>query len=82
MNRSEWIARVKGSALSKLTTTYTLTGDYRDVRRFIYSMETAPEFIILEDVGLTSAGGEQAASRTLAMNLAIATYFRSGNVGE
>jgi hypothetical protein len=76
------ISKEKGSTLSKLTTTYTLTGEYRDVRRFIYSMETAPEFIILENVGLTSAGGDQAGSRALAMNLVIATYFRSGNVGE
>lgn len=68
----------KGSTLSKLTTTYTLTGDYRDVRDFVYSLETAPEFIVLENVGLTSPG-EQAPGRGLAMNLVIATYFRSEN---
>ena len=72
----------KGSQLSKLTTTYTLTGDYRDVRKFIYSLETAPEFIVLENVGLTSATGEQQQARGLAMNLEIATYFRSGDVGD
>ena len=72
----------KGSELSKLTTTYTLTGDYRDVRRFIYSLETAPEFIILENVSLTSSSGEQQANRGLSMNLEIATYFRSGDVGD
>ena len=75
------IGREKGSHLSKLTTTYTLTGDYRDVRHFIYSLETAPEFIVLENVGLTS-GGEQAQGRGLAMTLDIATYFRSGNDGQ
>ena len=52
----------KGSQLSKLTTTYTLTGDYRDVRRFIYSLETAPEFIVLENVALTSAGEQEQSS--------------------
>ena len=70
----------KGSQLSKLTTTYALSGDYRDVRRFIYSLETAPEFIVLENIGLTSASGEQQSKRGLAMNLEIATYFRSGDV--
>jgi Tfp pilus assembly protein PilO len=74
-------AKVKGSALSKLTTTYSLSGDYRDVRRFIYSLETAPEFIVLENVSLTSVG-EQQPSRSLAVNLALATYFRSGNDGQ
>jgi len=72
----------KGSELSKLTTTYTLSGNYRDVRRFIYSLETAPEFIVLENIGLTSASGEQAQNRGLAMTLEIATYFRSGYVSN
>ena len=70
-----------GSTLSKSTTTYTLQGDYRNVRRFIYSLETIPEFVVLENVALTSPG-EQAAGRGLAMRLEIATYFRSGYVGS
>ena len=74
-------SREKGSPLSKLTTTYTLSGDYRAVRRFIYSIETAPEFIVLENVTLTSPG-EQQQSRGLAVNLDIATYFRTGNDGQ
>ena len=73
-------AHEKGSTLSKLSTTYTLTGDYRDVRRFIYSLETAPEFIVLENIGLTS--GSEQPGRGLSMNLDIATYFRSGDVHE
>jgi len=78
---SNVVKHEKGSTLSKLPTTYTLTGDYRDVRRFIYSLETAPEFIVLENVGL-SASGEQQSTRGLAMNLDIATYFRSGDVAN
>ena len=77
------VAREKGSSLSKLTTTYTLTGDYRDVRRFIYALETAPEFIVLENVTLSSSQGEQPQqNRGLAMDLDIATYFRSGDASE
>lgn len=71
------IERMKGSTLSKLTTAYQLSGDYRDVRRFIYSMETAPEFIILENIGLASAGDDPQ-DRGLAMKLNVATYFQSG----
>jgi type IV pilus assembly protein PilO len=79
---SNGITHEKGSTLSKLTTTYTLTGDYRDVRRFIYSLETAPEFIVLEHVALTS-DGEQQQNRGLAVNLDIATYFlRSADDSE
>jgi Tfp pilus assembly protein PilO len=72
------MSRQKGSALSKLTTRYTLTGNYPDVRRFIYSLETAPEFIVLENIGLSSSSDAQS-QRAVAMNLEIATYFRTGN---
>ena len=75
------VEREKGSTLSKSLTIYTLTGDYRNVRRFIYALETIPEFIVLENITLTSPG-EQAAGRTLGMSLEIATYFRSGYVGS
>lgn len=79
---SNLVKREKGSDLSKLTTSYTLSGNYKDVRRFIYALETAPEFIILENVALVSATGEQQQTRGLAMNLDIATYFRSGDAGS
>jgi Tfp pilus assembly protein PilO len=72
------VTHEKGSSLSKLTTRYTLTGNYPDVRRFIYSLETAPEFIVLENIGLSSSSDQQTA-RSVAMTLNIATYFRSGN---
>jgi Tfp pilus assembly protein PilO len=80
-NGTNGVSREKDSALSKLTTTYRLSGEYRDVRKFIYSLETAPEFIVLESMALT-APGEQVAGRGLAMNLDIATYFRSANDGH
>lgn len=74
------IEHEKGSTLAKSITNYTLTGDYRNVRRFIYALETIPEFVVLENIALTSPG-EGAPGRTLAMTLEIATYFRSGYAG-
>jgi len=74
-------AREKGSSLSKLTTRYTLTGNYPDVRRFIYSLETAPEFIVLENIGLSSSA-DAPTSRGVAMTLEIATYFRTANAAD
>ena len=56
------VKQEKGSNLEKLTTTYMLTGDYRDVRQFIYSLETAPEFMVLENVALCRAGGRRSAA--------------------
>jgi len=74
------VSHEKNSELSKLTTTYLLSGDYRDVRRFIYALETTPEFIVLENVNLNSAGDTQ--DRGLAMTLNIATYYRTGFVAS
>jgi type II secretory pathway pseudopilin PulG len=79
---SNAVKHEKGSELSKLTTTYTLSGDYRNVRRFIYALETAPEFIVLENIGLSASSGEQPQNRALTMTLEIATYFRSGYVSD
>jgi Tfp pilus assembly protein PilO len=72
------VSHEKGSHLSKVTTTYGCSGEYRDVRRFIYSLETAPEFMVLENIGLSSV--EQQARTGLAIKLDVATYFRTENV--
>jgi type II secretory pathway component PulM len=68
------VEKAKGSDLAKLSTSYTLSGDYRDVRRFIYSLETAPEFLVLENVALRS---QEQGGRGLSVAIAVATYFRA-----
>ena len=78
------VSREKGSTLAKLTTTYTLSGDYRNVRKFIYAIETAPEFIVIDNVQLQTASDQaaQQQNRSLGMTLEISTYYRAGNGGE
>jgi type IV pilus assembly protein PilO len=71
--------REKDSTLEKITTTYTLSGDYRDVRRFIYALETSPEFMVLENVALTAPSDER--ERGLSVRLDVATYYRANNAG-
>lgn len=68
------IVQEKNTNLSKLSTSYTLSGEYRDVRAFIYSLETAPEFVVLENVTLSS---DQQSQRGLSVQIDVATYFRS-----
>jgi Tfp pilus assembly protein PilO len=75
------VVHEKGSALEKLITHYTLTGDYRDVRKFVYSLETASEFVVLENISLSSSSEAQV-NKSVSMNLQIATYFRSGNAAD
>jgi Tfp pilus assembly protein PilO len=62
------------SALGKLTATVTLSGQYRDIRRFIHAIETAPDFLVIENVALTQ-GADTAAALNVTMKLA--TYFRT-----
>jgi Tfp pilus assembly protein PilO len=74
-------SREKGSTLARLTTTYSLSGDYRNVRKFIYAIETAPVFIVIDNIALQSPSDQQQ-NRGLNMTLEISTYFRAGNGGE
>lgn len=65
--------RERDSQLAQLSGTMQLTGDYRDVRRFIHTLETAPEFVVIKDVSL--AQGER--DKPLELTLQLATYYRA-----
>jgi Tfp pilus assembly protein PilO len=69
----------RGSQLGKLTATVTLTGEYRNIRRFIHDLETAPEFLILENVALSQ---ESERDRGLTVVVKVATYFRASTDGN
>ena len=67
------------STLGKLSTTATLSGQYRDIRHFIYEIETAPEFLIIETVTL-SQGAET--SNVLNVTVKVSTYYQAGGDGN
>jgi hypothetical protein len=69
----------RGSDLGKLTATVFLQGEYRNIRRFIHDLETAPDFMILENVALSQ---ETERSRGLAVVVKVATYFRNAADGN
>jgi len=66
----------RDSPLGKLTNDLTLTGQYRDIRQFIYDLETSPEFLVLEHVGLSAQGTDGGGA--LRMDVRVATYYRAG----
>jgi Tfp pilus assembly protein PilO len=70
--------RERDSDLVKFTYTASLSGDYRNIRRFIHELETRPEFLVLENVELSQSESE---GRGLNVNLQIATYYRAVNNG-
>jgi hypothetical protein len=63
----------RNSSLGKLKTEMTFAGDYEEIRQFIYDLETAPEFVVIEDMTL-SEGGEPGAP--LVLTLALSTYYQ------
>lgn len=67
------------SSLVKVTYTAALSGEYRNIRRFIHELETAPEFLVLENVQVTQGDNE---TRGLNVIVQIATYFRAASNGN
>jgi len=67
---------VRDSRLSRVTGEITLLGDYADIRRFLYEVETAQEFVIIEKVALSQSSAIQANTQ-LEVQLSIVTYFLS-----
>jgi Tfp pilus assembly protein PilO len=62
----------RGSNLSHLRINMSLAGEWDDIRGFIYDLDVAPEFVVIDNIQL-SAGGE---SGRLSLDLALSTYYR------
>jgi type IV pilus assembly protein PilO len=67
------------STLNKMTITVSLSGEYGDIRAFIHELETAPDFLVLENVDLSQSSREE---RGIDVTVQIATYFRAGGHGN
>jgi len=72
------IEQVKDQQLGRLRISMVLEGDYNSVRRFIYELETAPSFVIIDDVTLAQADP----NGPLAVSLALSAYYRMGPNGD
>ena len=72
---------VRDSSLTKVTGKITLTGDYGSIRQFLYNLETAKEFVVVEKVELTEANTVKATS-ALEVQLAVATYYVTDDAGK
>jgi Tfp pilus assembly protein PilO len=65
----------RGSTLTKLKVNVELTGTYNNMRSFIHAIESAPQFVVIENISLAEASTE--GSLRLAMDLS--TYYRSAS---
>jgi Tfp pilus assembly protein PilO len=62
--------------LTRITIRMVFQGTYENLRNFIYELETAPEFVIVDEVALTESGEER-----LTLTLTLSTYFRTSDDG-
>lgn len=67
----------RDSRLVRVTGQVTLIGDYPSIRRFLYEVETAQEFVIIDEVALSSANATQTDS-LLELALSVSTYYLPG----
>jgi len=65
---------VRDSSLERLMVTYSLSGDWDDVQRFIHTIETLPDFVVIDDLALSESGEGNA---PLALTLSVSTYYRA-----
>lgn len=71
--RATTVGEAEGeSTLGRMAIRMVLQGEYRDIRRFIYELETAPEFVIIDNVTLTEGNSDEPQTLTIALS----TYYR------
>ena len=68
---------IKDQRYGRIKTRVLLQGDYEAIRQFVYELETAPDFVIIDDVALA----QSEANRPLTLTLALSTYYRLGANG-
>ena len=64
----------KDSKLTQLKVELNLAGSYSGVRGFLHSLETAPQFVVIDNVVL---GESQESEDRVELTLAVSTYYRS-----
>ena len=67
------IVEERTSTLTRLKTEMDLAGSYASMRSFIHQLETAPEFVVIDNVELT----EDDSGMDLKVKLHLSTYFRT-----
>lgn len=70
--RIEVDAPKKDARVGRLKIRTELSGDYENLRQFIYQLESAPEFVIIDDVMLA----QNEASKPLTLTIELSSYYR------
>jgi Tfp pilus assembly protein PilO len=61
------------STLRRLRIQLAVQGSYDNIRALVYQLDTAPEFVVIDNIVLSEGTGE----RGLELNLELSTYYRA-----
>jgi Tfp pilus assembly protein PilO len=64
----------KKGTLARLRITTELEGNYENIRRFIYQLESGSNFVVIDSVQLSQ---DAAPGSPLALTLGLSTYYRA-----
>jgi type II secretion system (T2SS) protein M len=67
----------RDAQVARLKIRVDLQGDYESLRQFIFELESAPEFVIIDDVTLVQSDPD----KPLTLSLELSTYYRLGPSG-
>jgi Tfp pilus assembly protein PilO len=65
----------RGSTLTKLRVNVEVGGTYNNLRSFINAIETAPQFVVIENISLAEGTNEG----SLRLTMDLSTYYRSAS---
>jgi Tfp pilus assembly protein PilO len=65
--------QLRESSLERLTYAMSLSGAWDDIRGFIYELETAPEFVVIDNIVLAEGSDTNA---PLSLSVELSTYYR------
>jgi Tfp pilus assembly protein PilO len=65
----------RDGTLTQLKIDMDLSGSYGNIRAFIHQLETAPEFVVIDNITLGQASGQGDAG-ALGIKLQLSTYYR------
>lgn len=68
----------KNTKLGHMKIRMVLEGDYRNIRQFIYELESAPEFVIIDDLTMT----QRTAGDPQTLTIDMSTYFVDKGKGD
>lgn len=67
--------RIKESTLERLHVSMSLEGEYAAIRAFLHALETAPDFVVIDNMLLTEGAGDNGG---LELTLDVSTYYPAG----